>query len=533
MRPYSWLVRAAVLSTYGVHAASSVEEYTPRSLNDTIEALGLEKYLGGLPDLESAKRSVAQRCEVACNVLDLILPSEIQLPGSTAYTNNKNSYWVQQQSSLSPACFLAMKSASSVAIAVTVSRVTRCPFIVRGGGHSDVPSASNTEDGITIDLSPMKSVSLAADQKVVSVGGGARWLDVYSALDPKNLTVIGGRTASVGVGGMSFFSSMEGFACDNVVNYAVVMADGRLLNVNRDSYPDLYFALRGGGNNFGVVIRFDLAVFKQGPMWGGVRAHLFSLDIKTILIDGITSFNQHVADDPKLAVIISFSYNYGMLFTSLVADYALPQADPDILASHFGDLSSITPASDTTRVTSLSDLTEELGAAAPIGFRNQFTTATFKNGAKLLNGIVDIFITEVNRVKDSISTTSGFVPTVAFQPMPTVMTSKFSKRGGNALGVSPSEGPLILAQFNWQWASSADDHIVIPAIKSIVDQSNALAEEMGLANDFVYLNYAAPHQKPIQGYGAENVNKLRGAQKKYDPTKVFEILQPGGFKLDM
>jgi hypothetical protein len=70
-------------------------------------------------------------------------------------------------------------------------------------------------------------------------------------------------------GGLSFFSSREGFICDNVVNYEVVLASGEVVNANAQENTDLWKALRGGGNNFGIVTRFDLKTFEQGPFWGG------------------------------------------------------------------------------------------------------------------------------------------------------------------------------------------------------------------------------------------------------------------------
>jgi FAD/FMN-containing dehydrogenase len=71
------------------------------------------------------------------------------------------------------------------------------------------------------------------------------------------------------VGGLSFFSSREGFICDNVVNYQVVLSSGKVVNANENENADLWVALRGGGNNLGIVTRFDFRTFEQGPFWGG------------------------------------------------------------------------------------------------------------------------------------------------------------------------------------------------------------------------------------------------------------------------
>lgn len=190
----TWLLSAAAL-------ASATEEYAPRPLNDTVQVLGLEKYVADLPPLE--KRDISTRCQAACNVLSLALSSETQRPGSAAYSANQASYWAQQQSSISPECFVQVRNPLSIAVAITMARVTQCPFAVRSGGHSDVPGASNVEGGVTIDMSKLNEVTVARDQKSVYVGAGAKWGDVYMTLDALELSVIGGRAASVGVGGLT------------------------------------------------------------------------------------------------------------------------------------------------------------------------------------------------------------------------------------------------------------------------------------------------------------------------------------------
>jgi FAD/FMN-containing dehydrogenase len=102
-----------------------------------------------------------------------------------------------------------------------------CHFAVRGAGHTPWAGASNIDNGVTIDLTSMNSVVVSEDRTIASLGPGARWEDVYRPLDEMNLTVTGGRVATVGVGGLvtgggiSYFSRKTGFSCDNVVNYEV------------------------------------------------------------------------------------------------------------------------------------------------------------------------------------------------------------------------------------------------------------------------------------------------------------------------
>lgn len=132
-----------------------------------------------------------------------MLPSEVQFPGSDAYTSNKRSYWAEQQAALSPRCFVAVTQPLSVSISVAVFRKTHCPFSVRSGGHSDVPGASNIENGVTIDLRFIRDIVVSDDKRTTSVGAGAIWGEVYMKLDPMDLTVLGGRLSAIGIGGLT------------------------------------------------------------------------------------------------------------------------------------------------------------------------------------------------------------------------------------------------------------------------------------------------------------------------------------------
>lgn len=167
---------------------------------------------------------------------------------------------------------------------ILVSRLTQCPFAVKGGGHTAFPGASSIQNGITVTLEAMNEIALSSNKKTAFIGPGNRWGAVYSKLGEQNLAVIGGRASDVGLGlvlggGIAHQSSIYGYACDNVASYEVVTASGIILKVTPTAFPDLYWALRGGGNNFGVVTRFELETIPQGPMGVGLVSicHLITL----------------------------------------------------------------------------------------------------------------------------------------------------------------------------------------------------------------------------------------------------------------
>lgn len=126
-----------------------------------------------------------------------------------------------------PTCRIAPLAAKDVSKAVLALKANQCQFAVKSGGHAAFGGGSNIDGGVTIDLLHLNEVDVSPDQKTTSLGPGNRWLDVYSKLDARNLSVVGGRTADIGIGGLtlggglSFFSNLYGWACDNVINYEV------------------------------------------------------------------------------------------------------------------------------------------------------------------------------------------------------------------------------------------------------------------------------------------------------------------------
>lgn len=132
-------------------------------------------------------------------------------------------------------------------------------FAIRSGGHSPNPGWSAIGDaGILIDLAALNTTTINTDRTVASVGSGARWGSVVAALDPYNVTVLAGRIPTVGVGGLilgggiSHFTPEYGLVADTLLNVEVVLADGSVANANAGENSDLFWALKGGGPNFGT-----------------------------------------------------------------------------------------------------------------------------------------------------------------------------------------------------------------------------------------------------------------------------------------
>lgn len=166
-------------------------------------------------------------------------------------------------------------------------------------------------------------------------------------------------------GGISFFSGRYGLVCDNVLNYEVVLADGRIVNANQNSNVDLRNALRGGSNNFGIVTRFDVATFVQGDLWGGDILYDFSTLPQQL--QAFVNFGKNPNYDEYSALFQVFGAQGGFNFILNNPIYTKPTPYP----LTFEEFYKIQPQlSNTVRTAPLHNLTNITGSAAAMGHRS-------------------------------------------------------------------------------------------------------------------------------------------------------------------
>ena len=184
------------------------------------------------------------------------------------------------------------------------------------------------------------------------------------------------------------------------------------------------------------------------------------------------------------------------------------------------------------RISNLSDFTIELATKTPPGIRDLFVTGTFKNNARTMQKYFDLANETIQTAGDAgIKDVTGLVFSLTFQPLPQTITSKAAASGGNSLGLDTSDGDLVIVHSTVQWELPADDARVHAAVQKLFAKADAASKRGSTFNPYLYLNYAAVWQKPIDGYGAQSQRNLQSVSQKYDPRGLFQQQVPGGFKL--
>lgn len=187
------------------------------------------------------------------------LPVDTVRPGDDGYDSAARVFFATGR----PAVVVRPRDPDEVAAALAHATRNHLAVSVRSGGHSPLGHSTN-RGGLVIDLAHLDQVEVIdAERRLVRVGGGATWGQVAAALDPYGWAITAGDTRSVGVGGLTLGGGVgwmvrrHGLAIDSLVGARVVTADGRLVTTSEREHPDLFWALRGGGGNFGVVVDFD------------------------------------------------------------------------------------------------------------------------------------------------------------------------------------------------------------------------------------------------------------------------------------
>jgi FAD binding domain/Berberine and berberine like len=432
------------------------------------------------------------------------IAGQVIAPGHTEYEAARRVWngMIDRQ----PAAIVRCASADDVATSISFAAQRQLPVAVRGGGHNIAGNAT-CDDGLVIDLAGMKRIEVAPGARRVRVGGGVTWGEFDQATQRERLATTGGLMPSTGVagftlgGGLGHLMRSYGLACDNLVSAEVVTADGFRLRADEDNHSDLFWALRGGGGNFGVVTDFEFQLHPVGPeLLAGRLAYRLN-DVR----DALRFYRDFCADAPD-SLIVYAGLATGpdgepRLVWRPVVNAALAEADSLVMPMRgYG-----APILDDIQPRPYLDIQRIVEPAFPPG-RLNYWKANFVD--ELSDELIDVLIEAIRRVPSpytiiALEQMGGAVSRVA------ETATAFQHR-------SPAFSLLILSG----WLSPADTDA------NIAWAGRLWEETLPLTSAAVYVNYLGSEgdQRVRDAFGV-NHDRLAAVKRQYDPGNFFRLNQ--------
>lgn len=411
-----------------------------------------------------------------------------------------------------PAAIAKVTGPEDIAAAIRFARDHDVPLAVRAGGHS-VAGHSLVEDGLVIDLRLLKSIVIDTDARTARVGGGVTWGELDKASQVHGLATTGGRVTTTGVagytlgGGNGWLDRTFGLAADNLLSVDLVTADGRQVTASATEHPDLFWAVRGSGANFGVATAFTFRLHPVGTVYAGMW--LFDAE-RGDRGPGVTrTYRDLMADAPRtlgggllwmyappdemipaplrgrLCVAVAFCH---------VGDAAEGEKLAAPLRAHAPDLDAVGPVPYADFNSSFDD---------PPGLRNYWT-------AEYLHGFgdpaLDLFVDRSRALPAGTRSMSAIIPA-----------------GGAVADIGDDDTPLGNREAPWHlhpfcaWERPEDDDACIGWGRGM------RAAFQPFATGGVYLNFVGDegHERVIAGFGRKKYEKLARIKAAWDPDNVF------------
>jgi FAD/FMN-containing dehydrogenase len=412
-----------------------------------------------------------------------------------------------------PAAIAQCESAGDVRAALAFAHENDLEIAVRGGGHS-VAGACLADGGLTIDLRRMNAVSVDPEARTATVAGGAAWGDFDAACQSYGLAATGGRVSTTGVagltlgGGSGWVERKLGLACDNLLSVELVTAEGRTVRASEDENPDLFWALHGGGGNFGIATEL---VFRLHPLPAFTAALLvWSPDAGPELTRAYRAFIEAAPDDVGGGVIyltgppeefVPESLHNELAIAVLVT-YTGPEAEA---RAAIASLLELKPAGQMIAEMPYAELQSMLDD--PPGYRNYWSAEYLD---QLPDPAIDAFCARAEGI---------------IVPSP---TQHIIFPWGGAVARGAADSPMATRESPWvvhpltMWEDPADDERAIQWTRDVC------ADVEPWATGATYLNFVGDEgeERIVSGYGRKNYERLAAVKAEYDPQDVFHLHHP-------
>ncbi|KAJ8590729.1 FAD-binding domain-containing protein [Rhizopogon salebrosus TDB-379] len=430
------------------------------------------------------------------------------------------SHWASSSTQIA-GCSFEPETSLDVGIALQILGKNRTPFAVKGGGHASNPGFSSTS-GVQIAMSRFSDVTYDYVSQTATIGAGLIWDDVYAALEPYGVNVAGGRVSGVGVagfilgGGYSWLTNQYGLAIDTVQSFELVMPCGTVKNVTATSDPDLFFGLRGGFNNFGIVTRFTLKAFPQPQVWGGLI---------TYTSNELDRVNQATANfaanntDPRAQIITTYNCILGLTEVSELLFYNGPSPPEGIL----DEFLAIPHLTKDVHTRSFSSLVRSFHANATENSRAIFNTVSVLDYPVWL---LEAVVNESVFWGKSLEHSSAWFISYDVEPF---LPSVFDHSSTPSAYPPNRDRALLPLNIYFAWIHGSSDGIMQEAARDSAAHLRQLAIAGGqdVADAASYSNYAI-FDTPLGRIYGDNVPRLQAIKAAVDPTNVMGLA--GGFK---
>ncbi|KAJ5781184.1 hypothetical protein N7457_006344 [Penicillium paradoxum] len=496
----------------------SLLDFLPVAPSIRAEAEALLTNFTALPEDDKS----SARAALLAAIFPLVFGDNALVEGSPTYEESRSQAW-STNCWLSPKVIVTPSNAAEVSQILALIRFVGATFSIRSGGHLQNPGFTSNDGGVVISLNRFTQLDLSDDKKTVKVGPGHRWLDVYKGLDVHGVTVAGGRVPHVGVpglllgGGLSFQNSEHALGCMNIVDYEVVLADSSIVHANATENKDLFWALKGGGTNYGIVTTLTMNTLPNN-IWA--EARVYPATASTQLHEALMVYHELIETDNK-ATLIWHTINQTTL---VIFFYCAPIEKPDVFAPFYDIpfLMNIVPPAKRT-VFEMVEAVSNVLSAEQLNHDMRTTTT--------LPSLTVYEAAEKARLEEmaALSDLERADLTMVIQPMSSLAIKVGEEKGGNPLGLKSVGHQWFLVMADY--LNIADEERVRASVKKIVDVVEETAKKENAWLPFKYSNYSSRDQDPLASYGEENLAALREIAAKYDPEEVFQVLQNGGWLL--
>ena len=415
-----------------------------------------------------------------------------------------------------PALIARCISADDVVAAISLARREGLPLSVYGGGHG-VTGAAVCEAGVVIDLRGMKGADVDPVKRTIRAEAGLNWGEFDAATQAHGLAMTGGRNSTTGISGLALGSGSGwlerkfGFVCDNLFKAEVVTADGRQVIASEDENPDLFWGIRGGGGNFGVVTAFHFHLHPLGPIiLGGMLLYpsARARDVLRFWRDFMSTAPDEIGGAlifmtaPPAPFVPEAARGKPML--GMLLCYAGKVADGEAALKPLRDFGP--PLVDLVRPLPYVELQKFTEEGNPKGIQNYWTADFFKG---LPDEAIDVLVAHATKLTSPLNVVI-VVPGGGAVSRVEEDATAFGQRGA----------PFNIHYLS-TWLDPADDAVNIASTRATA------AAMKPWATGRVYLNYIGDEgEARIEGsFGPAKLAKLRALKRKWDPNNLFRSNQ--------